>query len=101
MLVIGCGAASRRDSVDQSKVEQLTIAEIEPLVPRVVSTYFAAHNFDVVRNPKTRVQLDDARHYLQTTKEKFDAITSDPLNRSVKGAAMLYTGSSSSWSRRT
>ena len=37
------------------------------------------------------VQLDDARHYLMTTKEKFDAITSDPLDPWVKGAAMLYT----------
>jgi spermidine synthase len=72
-------------------VESLTIAEIEPLVPRVVSTYFAEHNFNVVKNPKTTVHLDDARHYLQTTSEKFDAITSDPLDPWVKGAAMLYT----------
>ena len=60
-------------------------------MPRVVSTYFAEHNFNVVKNPKTRVHLDDARHYLQTTDEKFDAITSDPLDPWVKGAAMLYT----------
>jgi len=92
VLVIGCGAGvtAGAASIDP-KVEQLTIAEIEPLVPRVVSTYFAEHNFDVVRNPKTRVQLDDARHYLQTTRETFDAITSDPLDPWVKGAAMLYT----------
>ena len=37
------------------------------------------------------MHLDDARHYLQTTDEKFDAITSDPLDPWVKGAAMLYT----------
>src|SRR6185436_647839 len=46
---------------------------------------------DVIRNPKVRVELDDGRHYLMTTKEKFDAITSDPLDPWVKGAAMLYT----------
>jgi spermidine synthase len=56
-----------------------------------VSTYFAEHNFRVIENPKVHVQLDDARHYLMTTKEKFDAITSDPLDPWVKGAAMLYT----------
>ena len=60
-------------------------------MPRVVSTYFAEHNFDVVNNPKVQVHIDDARHYLQTTDEKFDAITSDPLDPWVKGAAMLYT----------
>ena len=37
------------------------------------------------------IHIDDARHFLQTTDEKFDAITSDPLDPWVKGAAMLYT----------
>jgi spermidine synthase len=92
VLVIGCGAGVTAGAVSiEPKLEQLTIAEIEPLVPRVVSTYFAQHNFDVVRNPKTRIVLDDARHFLLTTNEKFDAITSDPLDPWVKGAAMLYT----------
>jgi spermidine synthase len=92
VVVIGCGAGVTAGavSVDPS-VEHETIAEIEPLVPRVVSTYFAEHNFDVVRNPKVSVRIDDARHFLLTTKEKFDAVTSDPLDPWVKGAAMLYT----------
>src|SRR5687767_11014180 len=92
VLVIGCGAGVTAGAVSiEPRLEQLTIAEIEPLVPRVVSTYFAEHNFDVVRNPKTRIVLDDARHFLMTTDEKFDAITSDPLDPWVKGAAALYT----------
>ena len=72
-------------------MESLTIAEIEPLVPRVVSEHFGEHNFHVVRNPKTHVVIDDARHFLLTTDERFDAITSDPLDPWVKGAATLYT----------
>jgi len=92
VLVIGCGAGVTAGAVSvDPRVERLTIAEIEPLVPRTVSTYFSAHNFDVVRNPKTTVRIDDARHFILTSKEKFDAITSDPLDPWVKGAAMLYT----------
>ena len=92
VLVIGCGAGVTAGAVSiDPAVERLTIAEIEPLVPKVVSRYFAEHNFNVVANPKTRVQIDDARHYLLTTHEKFDAITSDPLDPWVKGAAMLYS----------
>jgi spermidine synthase len=92
VLVIGCGAGVTAGAVSiDPAVEHETIAEIEPLVPEVVSTYFAEHNFDVVRNPKVRVHLDDARHFLFTTRETFDAITSDPLDPWVKGAAMLYT----------
>ena len=92
VVVIGCGAGVTAGAVSiDPAVERETIAEIEPLVPRVVSTYFAEHNFDVVRNPKVHIEIDDARHFLQTTNEKFDAITSDPLDPWVKGAAMLYT----------
>src|SRR3954469_7678588 len=92
VLVIGCGAGVTAGAVSiEPRLQQETIAEIEPLVPRVVSTYFSDHNFDVVRNPKVRVHVDDARHFLLTTTEKFDAITSDPLDPWVKGAAMLYT----------
>jgi spermidine synthase len=92
VVVIGCGAGVTAGAVSiDPRLENETIAEIEPLVPRVVSTYFAEHNFDVVRNKKVHVQIDDARHFIETSKEKFDAITSDPLDPWVKGAAMLYT----------
>ena len=92
VLVIGCGAGVTAGAVSiDPTLKAQTIAEIEPLVPKVVSTYFAEHNFSVVTNPKVTVRIDDARHYLFTTKQKFDAITSDPLDPWVKGAAMLYT----------
>jgi spermidine synthase len=92
VLVIGCGAGVTAGAVSiEPRLERQVIAEIEPLVPRVVSEYFSEHNFAVVENPKVEVHIDDARHYLFTTDEKFDAITSDPLDPWVKGAAMLYT----------
>jgi len=92
VLVVACGAGvtAGAASIDP-RVERLTIAEIEPLVPKVVAKYFGEHNFNVVKNPKVHVQVDDARHFLNTTKEKFDAITSDPFDPWVKGAATLYT----------
>jgi spermidine synthase len=92
VLVIGCGAGVTAGAVSIGPtVDHVTIAEIEPLVPSTVSTYFAQHNYDVVNNKKVTVHVDDARHFLLTTKEKFDAVTSDPLDPWVKGAATLYT----------
>ena len=92
VLVIGCGAGVTAGAVSiDPAVEHQTIAEIEPLVPKVVAKYFGEHNFHVVDNPKVHVRIDDARHFLLTTNETFDAITSDPLDPWVKGAAMLYT----------
>ena len=92
VMVIGRGAGVTAGAVSiDPAVEELTIVEIEPLVPEVVSSLFGAHNFNVIDNPKTNVVIDDARHYLLTTDKKFDAITSDPFDPWVKGAATLYT----------
>jgi spermidine synthase len=92
VMVIGCGAGVTAGAVSiDPNVEELTIVEIEPLVPEVVSREFGMHNFEVVDNPKTTVVIDDARHYLLTTDRMFDAITSDPFDPWVKGAATLYT----------
>jgi len=91
-LVIGCGAGVTAGAVSIGPgVERMTIAEIEPLVPESVSKYFGEHNYNVVDNPKVTIHIDDARHFLLTTDEMFDAITSDPLDPWVKGAATLYT----------
>src|SRR5438309_9685998 len=57
----------------------------------LVSTNLGDYNFNVFKNPQVEVRMDDGPHYLLTTKEKFDGITSDPLDPWVKGAAALYT----------
>jgi spermidine synthase len=92
VLVIGCGAGVTAGAVSVSPdVDRVTIVEIEPLVPKAAAQYFGGVNHEVLRNPKVHVVIDDARHFLMTTKETFDAITSDPLDPWVKGAATLYT----------
>lgn len=92
VLVIGCGAGVTAGAVSISPAVQTeTIAEIERLVPRVVSTYFSNENHGVIQNPKVTVRVDDARHFLLTTNQKFDAITADPFDTWVKGAATLNT----------
>src|SRR5262249_39072557 len=92
VLVIGCGAGVTAGAVAISPaVERVTIVDIEPLVPKVARQYFGAVNHEVLTKPKVQLVVDDARHFLLTTKETFDAITSDPLDPWVKGAATLYT----------
>lgn len=92
VLVIACGAGvTAGAAVVDPRVERLTIVEIEPLVPTVVAKYFGDYNHHVIDSPKVQVEIDDARHFLATTNQKFDAITSDPFDPWVKGAANLYT----------
>ncbi len=92
VLVVGCGAGVTAGSfVLHPDVERIVLCEIEPLVPRVVAKHFAAENYDVVHDPRVEIVYDDARHYILTTREKFDIITSDPIHPWVKGSATLYT----------
>src|SRR6185295_1342285 len=92
VLVIGLGAGITAGAVSiDPAVERVVVAEIEPLVPGLAARFFAEANFAVITNPKVDIRIDDGRHYLATTSRKFDAITSDPLDPWVRGAATLYT----------
>lgn len=92
VLIVGFGAGVTAGSfVPYPGISRIVICEIEPLIPQVVSTYFAHENNDVLHDRRTQVYYDDARSFIYTTKEKFDIITSDPIHPWVKGAASLYT----------
>jgi spermidine synthase len=61
------------------------------MVPRSAQRYFGEENHHVFDDPRVELVFDDARHFLQTTKEKFDIITTDPIHPWVRGAATLYS----------
>jgi len=92
VLVVGFGAGITAGSfVLYPGIQRIVICEIEPLVPQNVGPYFKQANYDVLHDPRVQIVYDDARHYILTTKEKFDIITSDPIHPWVKGAGNLYT----------
>jgi spermidine synthase len=92
VLIVGCGAGVTAGSfLKYPGIEKIVICEIEPLIPQVVAQYFGTENHNVLKDPRVRIVYDDARHYVFTTPEKFDIITSDPIHPWVKGAATLYT----------
>jgi spermidine synthase len=92
VLIVGCGAGVTAGSfVTYPEIEKITICEIEPLVPPLADRYFGQQNYHVVHDPRVRIVFDDARHFVLTTPDKFDIITSDPIHPWVKGSATLYT----------
>ena len=92
VLIVGFGAGVTSGSfVPYPGIKRIVICELEPLIPEVVSKYFATENNHVKDDPRTEIFYDDARSFIITTKEKFDIITSDPIHPWVKGAASLYT----------
>lgn len=92
VLIVGCGAGVTAGTFTlYPSIERIVICDIEPLIPRVVAHYFREENHDVLRDPRVEIIYDDARHYIATTQEKFDVITSDPIHPWVKGSAVLYS----------
>ena len=92
VLGIGFGAGVSAGTFTRyPSVEHITVCEIEPAIPPNSNRFFGPQNYHVFEDKRTRIQFDDARHYLMTTKDKYDVIASDPLDVFIKGTAALYT----------
>ena len=91
-LVVGFGAGVTAGSfVPYPEVNSIVICELEPLIPPASGEFFGKENNHVLHDPRTRVVYDDARHYILTTPDKFDVITTDPIHPWVKGTSTLYS----------
>ena len=92
VLIVGVGAGVTAGALSiHPEVERIVICEIERAVPDSARRYFGNENHHVLDDPRVQLVYDDARHFLQTTKERFDIITSDPIHPWVRGAATLYS----------
>ncbi len=92
VLIVGFGAGVTAGTfVIHPDVQRIVICEMEPLIPPTATKYFARENYNVMNDPRVQIVYDDARHFVLTTNEKFDIITSDPIHPWVKGSATLYS----------
>ena len=92
VLIVGVGAGVTAGALSiHPEIERIVICEIEPMVPISARQYFGEENHHVFDDPRVQLIFDDARHFMQTTNEKFDIITSDPIHPWVRGAATLYS----------
>lgn len=92
VLVIGCGAGITAGTfLLYPSVEKVVICEIEPAVWKKVVPLFRRENYNLDRDPRVELIIEDAHHFLLTTRKKFDLISSDPIHPWLKGSAFLYT----------
>jgi len=91
VLVIGFGAGvTSHVAAIWPGVERVDTVEIEPAVLRA-APYFKDVNGEVYRNPRSKLIVDDARHFLFATRERYDVIISEPSNPWVAGVGNLFT----------
>jgi spermidine synthase len=103
VLVVGCGAGITAGSfLTYPEVKKIVICDIESLIPQLVTPMFSMVNYGItdgirktnphiVNGKEVKVEYDDGRHFIRTTDEKFDIISSDPIDPWGKGAGALYT----------
>ncbi len=92
VLIVGFGAGVTAGTfVIHPTIQKIEICEMEPIIPPTATKYFGRENYNVMNDPRTTIYYDDARHFVLTTRDKFDIITSDPIHPWVKGSATLYS----------
>ena len=89
-LVIGLGSGITAGAVARHPVGRLDIVEIEPAVVEA-SNFFTRENGNVLRDPRVRLIVADARNFLLTTPSRYDVITSEPSNPWIGGVASLFS----------
>jgi spermidine synthase len=91
ILVVGLGAGITAGALTlHPGVKRIVICEIEAGVAGA-ARQFARENYDVLSDPRVELVVDDARHFLATTRERFDVITSDPIHPWVRGNSVLFS----------
>ena len=91
-LTVGLGAGTTAGCfVLHPGIESIRICELEPAVIPAAGEFFAEDNYQVVHDARTHITIDDARHFMAATDEKYDVITSDPIHPWVRGSAILYS----------
>ena len=92
MLIVGFGAGVTAGSfVTYPGIQRIAICEIEPLIPPTATRYFGDQNYEVMRDPRTQIFYDDARHFIlhHVGEVRHHHLRPDP---SVgQGRATLYT----------
>ncbi|MGC8519070.1 MAG: hypothetical protein ACP5P4_11175, partial [Steroidobacteraceae bacterium] len=91
VLVIGLASGVTVGSVEQwPNVRHIVVAEISPSVVHA-ERWFAPYNHDALGDPRVKLVIDDARHYLNYTRERFQVAISEPSNPWESGPARLFT----------
>ncbi len=98
ILVLGGGSMYSAARIDKYSAETILV-EIDPIVVESAKKYWSGINkWDHLAN--LRIVIDDAKHYLRTTKKKFDLIIMDISAPYYLGTRLLHNRSFFSFVKR-
>ncbi len=92
VLNIGLGGGFSLGAITSHPgVKAIDTIEIDPLVVEATERYFGKYNHNSLRDPRVTVHVEDGRHFIDTTKNTYDVIVSEPPNIWVSGVSQLFT----------
>ena len=92
ILNIGLGGGFTLSAINaHQSVETIDSVEIDPLVVEAVKLHFGPYNNNALLDPRHNLDIEDGRLFLDTTKNKYDIIVSEPPNIWVSGVSRLFT----------
>ncbi|HZN91313.1 MAG TPA: fused MFS/spermidine synthase [Myxococcales bacterium] len=89
VICFGTGTTAAAVAADD-RLRTLTLVDLNADVFDVASD-FRDVNHDVLSDPRARISVDDARHFLASTPHSFDVIAFEPPPPRSAGAVDLYT----------
>jgi spermidine synthase len=90
-LVIGLGSGVTASAVaEYDFIRQVDCVEIEPAVVEAAS-FFEHENHNILKNPRFKIIVGDARGHIQSSPKSYDLIISEPSNPWIKGIGGLFT----------
>ncbi|MFH0911306.1 MAG: hypothetical protein V1918_07390, partial [Planctomycetota bacterium] len=90
VLVIGLGAGVTGGTALLFPVKSLDMVELSSEVVEAVA-YFAPENHHVLKDPRLRIFIEDARTFIRRTGRDYDLIISEPSNPWMSGVGDLFS----------
>src|SRR5262249_52515524 len=91
VLQVGFGSGGTCYSVSlHREVESIDVVELNPDILDVATAWFGDINHDVLRDPRVRARIVDAKSHVAATDRSYDLILSDSTHPRFRGNAALY-----------
>jgi predicted membrane-bound spermidine synthase len=90
LISYGLGNTARA-LLDTPGMEQVEIVDLSREILGLADRVFPDAGRNPLRDPRVNVHVEDGRHFLETTSERFDLITGEPPPPKNAGIVNLYT----------
>ncbi len=92
VLGIALGSGQAFGALLQHPIERMDVVEISPEIVSLAFAHFGAYNYEIGRDPRVHLHLDDGRHFVDRAPDaSYDAVLLEPAPPTHEGMHAFYT----------